>query len=88
MTKRRRTLDVLVQKEAKLELLNQRSTGAVQTIIDTMDEFDMIEAEIAQTVSEIDEMQSRMSVTRAKLEARREHNARIRQNFKRLLDVE
>lgn len=88
MTKRRHTLDVLVQKEAKLEFLNQRSTGAVQTILDAMGEFDMIEAEIAQTVTEIDEMQSRMSVTRAGLEARREHNARIRQNFKRLLDVE
>ena len=77
--------DVLEQKEAKLSVLTQRSDDAVQLARSTMNGLDAIDAEIEQTISEIDEIQTRMSNARAGLEARRNKNQRIKQNFKSLL---
>ena len=50
-----------------------------------MNGLDAIDAEIEQTISEIDEIQARMSTARAGLEARRNKNQRIKANFKSLL---
>lgn len=77
--------DVLEQKEAKLSVLTQRSDDAVQLVRPTMNGLDAIDAEIEQTISEIDEIQARMSTARAGLEARRNKNQRIKANFKSLL---
>lgn len=77
--------DVLEQKEAKLSVLTQRSDDAVQLVRSTMNGLDVIDAEIEQTISEIDEIQARMSTARAGLEARRNKNQRIKANFKSLL---
>lgn len=80
--------DVLEQKEAKLSVLTQRSDDAVQLVRSTMNGLDAIDAEIEQTISEIDEIQARMSTARAGLEARRNKNQRIKANFKSLLREE
>lgn len=77
--------DVLEQKETKLSVLTQRSDDAVQLVRSTMNGLDAIDAEIEQTISEIDEIQARMSTARAGLEARRNKNQRIKANFKSLL---
>ena len=77
--------DVLEQKEAKLSVLTQRSDDAVQLVRSTMNGLDAIDSEIEQTISEIDEIQARMSTARAGLEARRNKNQRIKANFKSLL---
>ena len=77
--------DVLEQKEAKLSVLTQRSDDAVQLVRSTMNGLDAIDAEIEQTISEIDEIRARMSTARAGLEARRNKNQRIKANFKSLL---
>ena len=77
--------DVLEQKEAKLSALTQQSDDAVQLVRLTMNGLDAIGAEIEQTISEIDEIQTRMTNARAGLEARRDKNQRIKQNFKSLL---
>lgn len=50
-----------------------------------MNGLDAIDAEIEQTISEIDEIQTHMTNARAGLEARRDKNQRIKQNFKSLL---
>jgi chromosome segregation ATPase len=77
--------DILEQKEAKLSVLTQRSDDAVQLVRSTMNGLDAIDTEIEQTISEIDEIQTRMSTARAGLEARRNKNQRIKANFKSLL---
>ena len=77
--------DVLEQKEAKLSVLTQRSDDAVQLVRSTMNGLDAIDAEIVCSISEIDEIQARMSTARAGLEARRNKNQRIKANFKSLL---
>lgn len=77
--------DILEQKEAKLSALTQQSDDAVQLVRSTMNGLDAIDAEIEQTISEIDEIQTRMRNARAGLEARRDKNQRIKQNFKSLL---
>lgn len=83
--KNKKMQDVLEQKEAKLSVLTQRSDDAVQLVRSTMNGLDAIDAEIEQTISEIDEIQARMSTARAGLEARRNKNQRIKANFKSLL---
>lgn len=83
--KRSKMNDVLEQKELKLCVLEQQSEDAVQLVRSSMAGLDAIDAEIAQTISEIDEIQARMSSARAGLEARRSKNQRIKQNFKSLL---
>lgn len=82
---KKKVQDVLEQKEAKLSVLTQRSDDAVQLVRSTMNGLDAIDAEIEQTISEIDEIQARMSTARAGLEARRNKNQRIKANFKSLL---
>ena len=83
--KRSKMQDVLEQKELKLCVLEQQSEDAVQLVRSSMVGLDAIDAEIAQTISEIDDIQARMSSARAGLEARRSKNQRIKQNFKSLL---
>lgn len=83
--KNKKMQDILEQKEAKLSVLTQRSDDAVQLVRSTMNGLDAIDAEIEQTISEIDEIQARMSTARAGLEARRNKNQRIKANFKSLL---
>lgn len=83
--KNKKMQDILEQKEAKLSVLTQRSDDAVQLVRSTMNGLDAIDAEIEQTISEIDEIQTRMSTARAGLEARRNKNQRIKANFKSLL---
>ena len=77
--------DILEQKEEKLLSLNQRSDDAVQLVRSTLNGLEAIDVEIDQTISEIDEIQNRMSAARAGLEERRNKNQRIKQNFKNLL---
>ena len=77
--------DVLEQKEEKLLSLNQKSDDAVQLVRSTLNGLEAIDVEIDQTISEIDEIQNRMSAARAGLEERRNKNQRIKQNFKSLL---
>ena len=77
--------DVLEQKEEKLLSLNQQSDDAVQLVRSTLNGLEAIDVEIDQTISEIDEIQNRMSAARAGLEERRNKNQRIKQNFKNLL---
>lgn len=85
MFKKGKMKDVLEQKEAKLSALSQQSEDAVQLVRATVSGLDAIDAEIDQTISEIEEIQARMSNARAGLEARRNKNQRIKQNFKSLL---
>ena len=85
MFKKAKMKDVLEQKEAKLSTLSQQSEDAVQLVRATVNGLDAIDEEIDQTISEIEEIQARMSSARAGLEARRNKNQRIMQNFKSLL---
>jgi predicted nucleic acid-binding Zn-ribbon protein len=88
MSRKKTVNDIIGQTEAKLETLNQQSTGAVQVMINTINEFDSIEAEISTTLDEIGKMESRMAATRAGLESRLAYNSKIRENFKQLLGLE
>ena len=85
MFKKTKMQDTLEQKEAKLAFLNQKSTNAVRLVRATLDGLQSVDEEISQTLSEIEEIQTRMSNTKAGLEERRSKNQQIMQNFKSLL---
>lgn len=85
MFKKSKIQDILEQKEAKLAALEQQSTDAVRLVRTTLDGLQVVDDEIGQTISEIDEIQARMSNTKAGLEARRSKNQQMMHNFKSLL---
>lgn len=85
MFKKAKMQDILEQKEAKLVALTKRSDDAVQLVRTTLNGLEAVDQEIGSTISEIDEIQSRMSNTKAGLEARRSKNQQIMHNFKSLL---
>ena len=85
MFKKSKIKDVLAQKEAKLESLNQKSDAAVRLVRATIDGLQVVDQEISTTISEINEIQTRMANTTAGLEARQSKNRQIMHNFKSLL---
>lgn len=77
--------DTLAQKEARLAILNEESDAALQLVRNTIDGLQAVDQEICTTISEIEDMQERMSRTKAGLESRRNKNQQIMHNFKSLL---
>ena len=77
--------DTLAQKEAQLATLNAQSDDALRIVRMTIDGLKSVDQEICTTIAEIEEMQARMSSTKAGLETRRNKNQQIMHNFKSLL---
>ena len=86
--KKSKIKDTLEQQEAALELLNQQSMNAIQMFSAAATTLENVNAKIDTTMQEIDAYQKRLAETRVGLNATREKNQRIMQNFKNLLCVE
>ena len=83
-----RKKDVLAQKEAKLASLNAQSETAIQLVQSTINGLEAVNSEIEQTMAEINDHQKRLAETYEGLDATRNKNQRIMQNFKSLLCIE
>lgn len=80
--------DILAQKEAKLATLNARSETAIQLVQTTITGLETVNSEIEATMAEINDHQKRLAETYEGLDATRNKNQRIMQNFKNLLCIE
>lgn len=85
---RKHTLDLIQEKEARLSLLEDRSSMAIQLVQQTVSDLDTVNQEIAETVDEINEYISRLADTRDGLDVTRNRNQKIMQNFEKLLCVD
>jgi len=83
-----RKKDVLTQKEAKLVALNEQSDAAIRLVQATVTGLETVNGEIEATMAEINEYQKRLAETYEGLDATRNKNQRIMQNFKNLLCIE
>lgn len=85
---RKHTLDLIQEKEARLSLLEDKSSMAIQLVQQTVSDLDTVNQEIAETVDEINEYISRLADTRDGLDVTRNRNQKIMQNFEKLLCVD
>lgn len=83
-----RKKDVLAQKEAELVALNERSDAAIRLVQATVTGLETVNGKIEATMAEINEYQKRLAETYEGLDATRNKNQRIMQNFKNLLCIE
>ena len=83
-----RKKDVLEKKEAKLVALNERSDAAIRLVQATVTGLEAVNGEIEATMAEINDYQKRLAETYEGLDATRNKNQRIMQNFKNLLCIE
>ena len=78
-------LSQVEEMEMMLDILGNRSEYAVSAVRSALYGLEDVNAQIDQTIMEIDDIQNRAAVVKSGLEARKEKNSRIRQNFRSLL---
>lgn len=88
MFNRRKTLDLLQEKERRLAELMKDSANAVQTVQHTIDDLDLINQNIESTIGEIDAYLQRLNETKESLDSTYNKNQKIMQNFSSLLCIE
>lgn len=86
--KRQEALDLLQTKEARLAELIDESETAVQMVRDTIDSLSAVNQDIEATIGEINTYLQRLNETKSSLDSTHSRNAKIMQNFTKLLCVE
>lgn len=85
MAKRDRCADVLRQKQAKLQELTAVTESALSIVTNTISGLELINKEIEDQVSEITAYTNQMMDVKESLERNQVHNAKIIENFTKLL---
>lgn len=88
MVKRKKVLNLIEEKEAKLQELQQLASDSVQTVQNTIDVLDGVVGQMKAAEDEIEEYVSMLQSTWASLKSERERNVKIASNFRKLLCVE
>lgn len=86
--KKAQIVSILDEKRAKLFDLKTQANSAVNIVSSTISNLELINQEIDDTVSEIDEYTKQLVETRDALDKDRKYNTAIIANFSRLLDVD
>ena len=87
MTKKK-TIDLLQEKEQRLTELTGQSGRAVQMFQSALDNLSAVNKDIETTMNEIDTYVQRLITTKDNLSSTHSKNAKIMQNFANLLRVE
>lgn len=85
---KKKVLDLLQEKEAKLEELTVCSNSAIKMVQDTISNLERVNEDIENTMNEIDTYLKRLSETRSGLDSTRGKNQQIMQNFSKLLCID
>lgn len=81
-------LDLLQEKEKRLDELTEESAYAVQMVQNTIDNLQAVNSDIQTTMDEIDTYMQRLNDTRSNLSTTHDKNEKIMQNFAKLLCVD
>lgn len=81
-------LDLLQEKEKRLDELTEESAYAVQMVQNTIDNLQAVNSDIQTTMDEIDTYMQRLNDTRSSLSTTHDKNEKIMQNFAKLLCVD
>lgn len=79
--------DIITQKQLELTRLTHRSNAALDLVTSTINNLSTINEEIDVKVSEIEEAKSKLQNTEDNLRSTREHNAKIIEKFRALIEV-
>lgn len=79
------TEDVLAQKKKTLAAYTSEFNGAVSLVTNTIDNLSVLSENIDRTISEIEEYQNELNVTKNGLVDEKQKTDRVIQNFKALL---
>lgn len=85
MFKKKEAMDLLQEKEARLDELSSRSDSAVQMVQSTINNLAVVNQDIEDTMSEIDTYLQRLNETRTSLDAIHGKNQKVMRNFSQLL---
>lgn len=88
MTRKTETRDLLQEKERRLNELVGQSDRAVQMFQSALDNLTAVNENIETTMSEIDTYVQRLNATKESLGSTHSKNAKIMENFSKLLCVE
>lgn len=83
--KKKESMDLLQEKEARLAELSLRSDSAVQMVQSTINNLAIVNQDIEETMGEIDTYLQRLNETRASLDSTHGKNQKVMQNFSQLL---
>ena len=79
-------LNLIEQKQKKLEELRVKSNNALDVVTATINKLSTVNEEIDVTISEINEAKAALQSTEDDLSKTREHNSKIINKFKALIE--
>lgn len=82
------SVDILQQKQIKLNDCVTRFNNAVSLVTNTIGSLDEINRDITNTIQEIEDYQRELETTRAGLDDARTKNERVIANFRALLSAD
>ena len=88
MFKKKAKANILEEKRAKLFELKSQANNAVHVVSSTIYNLELINKEIDDTVTEIDEYTKHLAETRSALDKDRRYNTAIIDNFTKLISVD
>ena len=86
--RRKTKIDVLAEKNSKLNELKSQADFAVGVVTSTISSLELINQEYDDTINEIDTYVAQLANTRDSMSKHRKYNTAIIANFSKLLDVE
>lgn len=84
----RKKIDVLAEKNSKLNELKIQAEAAVDVVTKTISNLELINQELDDTINDIDNYVAQLTETRKSMDKNRKYNTAIIANFSKLLEVE
>lgn len=78
--------DIIAEKQRDLEKLQGQSDRALDLVISTINGLATVNEKIDVTLSEISEAKSQLQATENDLQATKEHNIKVIQKFKNIIE--
>lgn len=80
--------NIITEKEKALRSLQAESTNAIDMVTATISKLSSVNEKIDATICEIEDAKAKLQHTEEDLNTTKEHNAKIINKFKALLDME
>lgn len=78
--------NIIKEKQRKLQSLQSKSTKAIDMVTTTIDRLSFVNERIDVTIGEIEDAKSKLQCTEDDLSKTKEHNAKIINKFKALIE--
>lgn len=83
----KKVTNIIEQKKKELETLQGESNQALSIVTNTINQLSTVNEKINSTISEINTLQNELKMTENELSATQEHNAKIINKFKAIIEI-